>query len=153
MRGSIFSYGVMIFFGVIGLWAFAYGAVGFFLYHKKVEAAGKNGSKEKRSRSSRSQREAKINRAVFTYETDGKRYGANAVNLLGEDNLRIKDGETYTIKVSPFDPHKCYLPVLQLYRGCGLIEAIYYFIRGAAVRLTGMIFIAIALYTYTEFIR
>jgi len=40
-----FAYLVVLFFGMIGLWALLYDIPGLLLYHMKVEARAKNGKR------------------------------------------------------------------------------------------------------------
>ena len=94
----------------------------------------------------------RVKKAVFTYEKNGKGVMATADNLLFEDNLYVNNGKIYTIKLSPFNPHRCYFPAYQLYRGCSIPAKIYIFVMRIIPKITGAGFLAIAWYTYTNFI-
>ena len=77
---------------------------------------------------------------------------ASAVNLVGNDNLIPNNGKMYTIKVSPFNPHKCYFPTIQLYRGCSIPAMIFIFVSRLMPKLGGLMFLAIVWLTYINFI-
>ena len=94
-----------------------------------------------------------VKNAVFTYEENGKEVRATAVNLAGDDNTFINDGKVYTIKVSPFNPHKCYLPAIQLYRGCTIPAKIFIFVKRIIPKIFGILLIAIAVWTYFNIIK
>ena len=93
-----------------------------------------------------------VKSAIFTYEENGKGVRATAVNLLGDDNLYLDDSKLYTIKVSPFNPHKCYFPPIQLYQGCSIPAKVFIFVKRIIPKITGILFIAIAWFAYTNFI-
>ena len=88
----------------------------------------------------------------LVYEENGKGVRATAVNLLGDDNLYLSDDKIYTIKVSPFNPHKCYFPPIQLYQGCSIPAKVFIFVKRIIPKITGTLFIAIAWFAYTNFI-
>ncbi|MBQ7991110.1 MAG: hypothetical protein IJ251_08705 [Oscillospiraceae bacterium] len=159
-----FAYVVVLFFGLIGLWALLYDVPGFLLYHREVQARAKNGKRyisanaktrtENRSRGQygKPDGDVRVKSATFTYEENGKAVIATAVNLLGDDNLYLENGRIYTIKVSPFDPHKCYFPAGQLYQGCSIPAKVFIFVKRAIPKFTGILFVAIAWFAYTNFI-
>ena len=160
-----FAYLVVLFFGLIGLWALLYDIPGLLLYHKKVQARAKSGEKyigvhdhQKRMDLHRSGRigepdgNVMVKSAIFTYEENGKGVRATAVNLLGDDNLYLDDSKLYTIKVSPFNPHKCYFPPIQLYQGCSIPAKVFILVKRIIPKITGILFIASAWFAYTNFI-
>ncbi|MCR5213951.1 MAG: hypothetical protein K6E10_06015 [Eubacterium sp.] len=159
-----FAYVVVLFFGLIGLWALAYDIPGFLLYHKKVEARAKSGKRyvafraqeyiknQSSGQYGKPDGDVRVKSAVFIYEEKGKGVRATAVNLLGDDNLYINSDKIYTIKVSPFNPHKCYFPPIQLYQGCSIPAKIFIFVMRAIPKVCGLLFIAIAWFAYTNFI-
>ena len=160
MGDHFFAYVLVIFFGVCGIRVLTIGISGFLLYHKKVQATAKSGEKYERhphkhigKYGARPKEDIGTTKAVFTYEENGKQIKATAVNLVGNDNTTVVNGAAYTIKVSPFDPHKCYLPALQIYRGYGFIAKIFIFVFRLLPRLGGLMFLGIAWITYTNFIR
>lgn len=160
-----FAYFVVLFFGLIGLWALLHDLPSFLLYHREVQARAKRGERyisvhdpQKRMDNLRSGQigapdgNVMVKSAIFKYEENGKAVRATAVNLLGDDNLYLNDGQIYTIKVSPFNPHKCYFPPIQLYQGCSIPAKIYIFVMRIIPKITGVLFIAIAWFAYTNFI-
>ncbi len=164
MIDHIFAYLAVLFFVVIGLVAIFKGIFGFLLYHKKVQARGKSGKRyvvtnartriENESRGLYGKPDGTVytKSAVFTYEENGKGVMATAVNLLGEDNSYIDNNKIYTIKVSPFNPHKCYFPAYQLYQGCSIPVKIFIFVMRTLPRAGGLMFIGVAWFIYTSFI-
>ncbi len=160
-----FAYFVVLFFGLIGLWALLYDLPAFLLYHREVQARAKRGERyigvhdhQKRMDNLRRGQTGKpdgnvlVKQAVFIYEENGKGVRATADNLLGEDNLYLNDGQIYTIKVSPFNPHKCYFPPIQLYQGCSIPVKLFIFVMRSITKITGILFIAIAWFAFTNFI-
>ena len=160
-----FAYLAVLFFGLIGLWALLYDIPGLLLYHRKVEARAKPGKRyvghhdhqkrmdyDRRGLLGKPDGNVLVKSAVFTYEENGKGVRATAVNLLGDDNLYLSDGKIYTIKVSPFNPHKCYFPPIQLYQGCSIPAKVFIFVKRIIPKITGILFIAIAWFAYTNFI-
>ncbi len=159
-----FAYVVVLFFGVLGLWALLAGVPSLLLYHNKVQARANTGKRYVRFNAFKEQErvnssqygkpggDIRVKKAVFTYEKNGKGVMATADNLLFEDNLYVTNGKIYTIKLSPFNPHRCYFPAYQLYRGCSIPAKIYIFVMRIIPKITGAGFLAIAWYTYTNFI-
>ena len=164
MGDNLFAYIFVIIFGLLGLRSVSIGISGFLLYHKKVQAKAKGGSRYVRHPNkyiaNRARADMKVPRsgiavknAVFTYEENGKEVRATAVNLAGDDNTFINDGKVYTIKVSPFNPHKCYLPAIQLYRGCTIPAKLFIFVKRMIPKIFGLLLIAIAVWTYFNIIK
>ncbi len=160
-----FAYLVVLFFGLIGLWALLYDIPGLLFYHRKVQARVKPGKRyvghhdhqkrmdyDRRGLLGKPDGNVLVKSAVFTYEENGKGVRATAVNLLGDDNLYLSDGKIYTIKISPFNPHKCYYPPIQLYQGCSIPAKVFIFVKRIIPKITGILFIAIAWFAYTNFI-
>lgn len=165
MGDHIFAYLMVIFFGLMGLYVLTYGIFGFLLYHKKVQARAKGGERYVRRNGIELAEKLRDHAtpgnphgtvtykdSVFTYEENGKKVMATAVNLKGHDNQFINSKSIYTIKVSPFNPHKCYLPAIQLYRDCSILAKIFIFVMRILPRLGGIMFLGIAWFIYTAFI-
>jgi hypothetical protein len=165
MGDHILAYLAVLFFVFIGLWSLLHGVPGLLLYHKKVQARAKSGERYIQVYDARTRLEniskgqygkpdgpVCTESAVFTYEKNKKGVRATAVNLLGEDNSYIDSGKIYTIKVSPFNPNKCYFPAYQLYQGCSIPAKIYIFLKRTALKAAGLMFIGIAWLIYISFI-
>ena len=161
---KLIVYIVMIAFALFGIRVLTIGVSGALLYHKRVEARAKTGKRyvitdpETRIKNRSSGQYGKpdgdvhVKSAVFTYEENGKAVRATAVNLVGDDNLYLDTGGIYTIRVSPFNPHKCYFPPVQLYKGYSIPAKVMIFVKRLLPRLGGVMFLAIAYITYTCFI-
>ena len=159
-----FAYIVVLFFGVSGSFILLHDIPGLLLYHKKVQAKVKAGKRyvvtnpvtEQKNKSSgqygKPNGHVHVKSAVFTYEENGKDVMATAVNLVGDDNLYLNSNEIYTVKVSPFDPHRCYFPAIQLYRGCSIPAMIFIFVMRLLPKLGALMFLGIAWLAYTNFI-
>ena len=163
MGDHIFEYLMVLLFGLMGIRILIYGITGFLLYHKKVQAEAKSGERYVRHSNKYLANRARadmsvpkggigVKSAVFTYEENGKKIMATAVNLLGDDNTYIDSGKLYTIKVSPFNPHKCYFLAIQLYIGCSIPAKIFIFVMRTLPRAGGLMFIGVAWFIYTSFI-
>ena len=165
MGDHLFEYILVILFVLVGLRCMTFGISGFLFYHKKVQARVKQPGKRyvrhpNKYIANRARADMKVPRsgiavknAVFTYEENGKEIMAAAVNLVGEDNTYVNGNKTYTVKVSPFDPHKCYLPALQLYKGCSIPAKIFIFVMRMIPKVFGLLLIAIAWWTYFNTIK
>ena len=167
MVDHIFAYIIVAFFGLGGLYVLTYGITGLLLYHEKVQAkANRKGKYIHRTADDISEMvrdggahpgkpygNVHYKDSVFTYEKNGKAVMATAVNIKESDNQFINDKEIYTIKVSPFNPHKCYVPELQLYRGCSIPAKIFIFVMRLLPRAGGLMLIGIAWFIYTAFIK
>ena len=163
MRDHIFAYlGIMIFI-FLGLWVLLHDIPALLLYHKKVQARGKPGERYIQNYDARKKLEniaagqygkpdGKVytSSAEFTYEEKRKHITAKAVNLLNDDNSFVQSGKVYTIKVSPFNPHKCYVPAYQLYKGCSIPEKIYIFVMRTLPKAGGLMFLGIAYLIYVS---
>lgn len=159
-----FAYLVVFGFGLLGFWALLYDVPGLLLYHSQEKARVTDGKRYVKTRAQtkienfskgqygKPDGSVLVKSAVFTYEEDGKAVRATAVNLLGNDNLYLDSGKIYTIKVSPFNPHKCYFPPVQLYRGVSIPAKVFIFVNRIIPKITGVLFIAIAWFAYTNFI-
>ncbi len=165
MGDHIFAYLMVVIVGLAGLYVLTYGIIGFLLYHEKVQAKAKNKGKyitrniddisEMVRDGAFSGPHGTVHYAdsVFTYEKNGKAVMATAVNIKESDNQFINDKEIYTIKVSPFNPHKCYVPELQLYRGSSIPARILIFVMRLLPRAGGLMLLGIAWFIYNTFIN
>ena len=156
MGDKLIEYIVMIAFALFGIRVLTIGI--------SVEARAKTGKRyvltdaETRIKNRSSGQSGKpdgdvhVKSAVFTYEENGKAVRATAVNLVGDDNLYLENGGIYTIRVSPFNQHKCYFPPVQLYKGYSIPAKVMIFVKRLLPRLGGVMFLAIAYITYTCFI-
>ena len=163
MKDHIFAYLGIQFFIFWGLWALFHDIPALLLYHKKVQARAKPGERyiqnyyarirlENESAGQYGKPDGKVvtSSAVFTYEENRKHITAKAVNLLNDDNSFVQSGKVYTIKVSPFNPHKCYIPAYQLYKGCSIPEKIYIFVMRTLLKAGGLMFLGIAYLIYVS---
>ena len=155
-----FAYVVAVFFAVCGLLILFYDIPALLLYHNKMKAVGTPGGKYDMHPHKQIGKYGAIpkerisyTKAVFTYDLGGKKVMATAVNLVGDDNTFINKGQTYTIKGSPFDPPKCYLPPIQLYRKCSIPAKVFIFIKRLLPKAGAVMFLGIAWLTYINFIN
>ena len=155
----IFAYIVAIFFAASGLIILLHDIPAFLLYHDKVQAEAVRGERYVRhphkhigKYGARPSEDIGTTKAVFLYGSGERKSRATAVNLVGDDNTLVCSGKTYTIKLSPSDPHKCYLPPLQLYKGCSIPAKIFIFVKRLLPKLGALMFLGIAWFTYTNFI-
>lgn len=167
MGDHIFAYLMVVIVGLAGLYVLTYGIIGFLLYHEKVQAKANNKGKYIHRNADDISEKVRdggshlgnpygtvhYKDSVFTYEKNGKAVMATAVNIFESDNQFINDKEIYTIKVSPFNPHKCYVPELQLYHGCSIPARIFIFVMRLLPRAGGLMLLGIAWFIYNTFIN